>query len=258
MKLANATLRRGIGFGIATLFAAALVSYAQRQEPSRGAEAPRVSEAPHEAPRSEPTRQPVVVDRTSHGSIRHVDTGVVQRPVQAPRGGEPSHAVEGPHGGFDQYQHVVTHHDVDVDIGRPRFWNNFSFGARIHGLRPGYLQIYVGGIPYFYDDGIYYQQAGDDYQEVYPPVGADVQDLPDGAIEIDAGNIAYYYAGGAFYVQQGDGYVIAPTPIGVTVPELPPGAVQVSYNGGVAYQFNGIYYQPEFIDGVTQYVTFQP
>ena len=68
----------------------------------------------------------------------------------------------------------------------------------------------------------------------------------------------YYYAGGAFYVQQGSAFVIAPTPIGVTVPELPPGAVQVSVNGGVAYQFNGIYYQPVFVNGVTQYQTFTP
>jgi len=116
----------------------------------------------------------------------------------------------------------------------------------------------VNGAPYYYDDGIYYQQAGDDYQEVYPPLGADVPELPDGAIEIDAGNLAYYYAGGAFYVQQDGGFVIAPTPMGVTVPELPPGAVQVSVNGGVAYQFNGIYYRPVFVNGVTQYMTFMP
>jgi hypothetical protein len=192
------------------------------------------------------------VNRTNHGSIRHVDTHVVQRPVVAPRG------VEAPHG-IDQHQHVVAHHDVDVDLHRPRFWHNFAFGTRRHGLRPGYVRLFVNGAPYFYDDGIYYQQTGDDYQEVYPPVGADVQELPDGAIEIDAGNLVYYYyAGGAFYVQQDGVYVIAPTPIGVTVPELPPGAVQVSVNGGVAYQFNGIYYQPEFVDGVTQYVTFMP
>jgi hypothetical protein len=111
---------------------------------------------------------------------------------------------------------------------------------------------------FFYDDGIYYQQSDDGYQEVYPPVGADVSQLPDGAIEIDAGNLAYYYAGGAFYVQQDDGFVIAPAPMGVTVPELPPGAVLVSVDDGVAYQFNGIYYQPVFVDGVTQYMTFQP
>jgi hypothetical protein len=198
--------------------------------------------------------QPVVVSRPNHGTIRHLDTHAVPQPVQAPRGGG-----EAPHGGGgDQHQHFAANHDVDADIGRPRFWSGFRFGERQHGLRPGYFSLFVGGIPFFYDDGIFYQQAGDDYQEVYPPVGADVPGLPDGAIEIDAGNVAYYYAGGAFYVQQDGGYVIAPTPIGVTVPELPPGAVQVSYNGGVAYQFNGIYYEPEFVDGVTQYVTFQP
>jgi len=193
-----------------------------------------------------------MVNRTNHGSIRHVDTHATpQRPVEAP------HGNQAPRGGY-QHQHFAPNHDVDADVGRRHFWNDFRFGARHRGLRPGFVQLYVGGIPFFYDDGIYYQQAGDEYQEVYPPVGADVQGLPDGTIEIDAGNLTYYYAGGAFYVQQDGGYVIAPPPIGVAVPELPPGAVQVSYNGGVAYQFNGVYYQPEFVDGVTQYVTFQP
>ena len=36
------------------------------------------------------------------------------------------------------------------------------------------------------------------------------------------------------------------------------GAVAVSLNGRVAYQFNGIYYQPVFVNGVTQYMTFMP
>jgi len=116
----------------------------------------------------------------------------------------------------------------------------------------------VNGAPYYYDDGIYYQQAGNDYQAVYPPVGANIPGLPYGAIEIYAGNLAYYYAGGAFYVQQVSGFVIAAPPMGVTVPELPPGAVQVSVNNGVAYQFNGIYYRPVFANGVTQYMTFMP
>jgi hypothetical protein len=247
MNLTTAVSRRRIGIGLLVLLAYVSLSHAQRQE-SRGAEGPRESGPP----RAAVERRPAVVDRTNHGSIRHVDTHVVQRPVEAPR------VVEMPRGGIDQHQYVVTHHDVDADIGGQRFWHSFVFGARIHGLRPGYFQLNVNGVPYFCDDGIYYQQAGDDYQEVYPPVGADVQDLPDGAIEIDAGNLVYYYAGGAFYVQQDWGYVIVPTPIGVTVPELPPGAVQVSVNGWVAYQFNGAYYQPQFVDGVTQYVTISP
>jgi len=44
--------------------------------------------------------------------------------------------------------------------------------------------------------------------------------------------------------------------MGVVVPELPPGAVQVSVNNRLAYQFNGIYYEPVFVNGVTQYMTF--
>jgi hypothetical protein len=71
--------------------------------------------------------------------------------------------------------------------------------------------------------------------------------------------MTYYYAGGAFYLQQADGtFSVAPTPIGVVVPELPPGAVQVSARGDIAYQFNGIYYGRVFVNGVTQYETFQP
>jgi uncharacterized protein DUF6515 len=241
MNLATTALRKRIGIGFLALVITVPLSYAAERQESRGAEPSRGA----------PERQPAVVNRTNHGSIRHVDTHVVQRPVEMQHGAEMPHVI-------DQHQHIITHHDVDVDIGGQRFWHGFVFGSRIHGLRPGYVQIYVGGAPYFYDDGIYYQQAGDDYQEVYPPTGADVQGLPDGAIEIDAGNLTYYYAGGAFYVQQDGGYVIAPTPIGVTVPEPPPGAVQVVVNGGVAYQFNGLYYQPEFVDGVTQYVTFSP
>jgi hypothetical protein len=90
-------------------------------------------------------------------------------------------------------------------------------------------------------------------------VGAAVPQPPDGAIAIDAGGQTYYYAGGAFYLQQPDGaYATAPTPIGVVVPELPPGAIQVSVKGTVAYQFNGIYYEPVFVNGVTQYETFMP
>ena len=162
------------------------------------------------------------------------------------------------HRDVDVRQRGILHHDVEVDVNHSRFWHGFAFGARRHALRPGCERIFVGGNPYYYDDGIYYQQAGDDYQEVYPPVGAGITGLPDGAVEIVAGNQIYYYAAGAFYAPQGGGFLIVPPPIGVIVPELPPGAAQVAINGGVAYQFNGIYYQPVFANGVTQYMTFMP
>lgn len=247
MSFTKLTSIRNIGFGLVALLATLPWIYAQRgQQSGRGEPSSRGESAPRNEPARAPVQHsPAVVDRSTHGSIRHVDTHVVERPVTV------RHEV-------DIQQRSIVHHDVEVDVNHSRFWHGFVFGARRHGLWPGYIQLFVGGSPYYYDDGIYYQQVGDDYQEVYPPAGATIARLPDGAIEIDAGNIAYYYAGGAFYVSQDGGYVIAPTPLGVTVPELPPGAVPVSVAGGVAYQFNGIYYRPSFVNGVTQYMTFIP
>jgi hypothetical protein len=206
-------------------------------------------------PHASPARA-VVVDRTSHGSVRHVDTHVVQRPAPE-RPAEvrpkvvPRTVVAPPH-------NVVVHRDVEADVRRAHVWDDFAFGRRLRVLPVGFLNFQIGGVPYWYDDGIYYQQATDGYQEVYPPVGAEIPEPPDGAIEIDGGGgEVYYYAGGAFYEQQADGsYAIVPTPIGVIVPELPPGAAPISINGSTAYQFNGVDYEPVFVNGVTQYQTF--
>jgi hypothetical protein len=236
----------------------------------------------HPAPAPAFHPAPAMVDRSSHGSVRHVDTQVIQRPVVAPREPvhvdthvdthvethvdqhpvdvhrAPEHPVEVRHDDPRGHE-IVTHRDVDVDFRGRHGWDGFAFGRHHPSLPIGCLTLSIGGVPYYYSDGIYYQPVGSDYQEVYPPVGAEIPAPPDGAIEVDAGGQTYYYAGGAFYVLQPDGsYAIAPTPIGVVVPELPPGAVQVSVNGGVAYQFNGIYYEPVFVNGVTQYETFQP
>jgi hypothetical protein len=224
-------------------------AWAQRHpEPARGPE-PRMPAAP---PR-------MVVDRTSHGSLRHVDTHVVQRPVvEEHRNVEVRRPVE-EHREVIEHRPVEVHRDVDVDWHYPHFWHDFHFGLRVPSLPVGWLTLNFGGVPYYYYDGIYYQQATGGYQEVYPPTGIGVPELPDGAVAVQAGNQIYYYAAGAFYVQQADGmYVIAQPPMGVVVPELPPGATQVNVNGVLAYQYNGVFYQPVFVNGVTQYMTFAP
>jgi len=230
-------------FGIGLLALLASISLVQAQHPQDSRHGEAVGRgAVAVAPRREPA---AVVDRAIHGTIRHVETHVRERPVAATRE-------------FHANQHVFVHRDAEVDIHHQHFWHDFVFGARIHALRAGCVPIFVGGVPYFYDDGIYYQQLGDEYQEVYPPAGAVIAQLPEGTIEIVAGDAVYYYAGGAFYVQQGGVFVLTAPPIGVVVPELPPGAAQVVLGAGVAYQFNGIYYQPVFVNGVTQYMTCAP
>jgi hypothetical protein len=217
---------------------------AEHHVESRGGATPRVENRG-------PENRGGWVDRSSHGSVRHYDSHVYQRPAEVHRDFR-THEVVPRHD-------VFVHRDVDVDFHRPHFWNDFVFGRHLAALPFGFLTLNIGGAPYYYSDGIYYQPSAGGYQEVYPPVGADVPQPPDGAISVDAGGQTYYYAGGAFYLQQPDGtYAIAPTPLGVVVPELPPGAVQVSAGGQIAYQFSGIYYRPVFVNGVTQYQTFQP
>ena len=249
MKSISINTVRNAGLGLVALLAIIPLVYAQRGQPparsapvARGAPAPRSAPAPAHA---SVQHSPAMIVRANHGTIRHVDTHIVERSAAAPRA-------------FEQHQQILVHHDVQVDIPRNHFWHGFAYGARHHSLRQGYYPLLVNGAPFFYDDGIYYQQAGSDYLEVYPPTGAVVQSLPDGAMAIEAGDSTYYYAGGAFYVQQSSGFVIIAPPLGLAVPELPPGAVQVSVNGSLAYQFNGISYQPVFVNGVTQYVIIRP
>lgn len=256
MNFIPVTATRNIGIGVLALLASITLVYAQRpqdpqrdergrderaprSEPSpRGEPAPRVAPAPA---RASVERPPVVVDRVNHGSIRHVDTQVFERPAD-------------PHREVEVRRPVTRRGDVEVDVDHARFWHGFVFGHRVRGLRDGYRRLFLNGMPYFYDGGIYYQQMGEDYQEVYPPVGAMVPELPDGAIGLEIAGGTYYYAGGAFYVQQEGGFVIVAPPLGAIVPELPPGSVAVSLNGRVVYQFNGVFYQPVFVNGETQYM----
>jgi hypothetical protein len=285
MRFTNMRAIRNIGLGVLALLSTLPLIHAERQQvcgergggggEARGGGGGEARGGGGGMARSEPARMPAerspaFVERADHGSIRHLDTNVYQRPAAA----APNFAYQQraatttPNAGAQQ--RFFAHRDVDADVNVRRNWSDFSFGARRHGLRAGYVRLLVNNRPYFYDDGIYYQQYGDvtqdndgsedaDYQEVYPPVGAEITALPDGAIEVDAGDATYYYAAGAFYVQQQDGsYIIVASPIGVVVPELPPGAVAVQYGNGVAYQFNGTFYQAIFVNGVTQYVTVAP
>jgi len=222
--------------------------------PRGGGTAPRPALSPSK-PALTPTG-PAIVERPSHCTIRHLDIYAVQRPIQIRP--EPQHRGEAGREYAPRHDGFV-HHDVDVGIRRHHGFDDFRFHRHFRVLPFGFLTLAVGGVPFCYYDGIYYQPAGDGYDEVYPPVGATIPQPPDGTIPIDAGGQTYYYAGGAFYLQQPDGtYAIVAAPIGVIVPELPPGAVQVIISGNTAYQFNNVYYEPVFVNGVTQYQTFAP
>src|SRR5438105_13527256 len=111
MKFATTTiLSRKVGASLAALLIAWPLLYAQRQQQGQRTEpAPRSEPAPRTQPSRAPVQhtQPVFVDRTNHGSVRHVDTHIVEQPGRRP--------IEGTH---DFYLHndVNRHPAVDVDF----------------------------------------------------------------------------------------------------------------------------------------------
>src|SRR5208282_401788 len=110
--------------------------------------------------------------------------------------------------------------DIDEDRRQSFFWSDYHAGMRIDRLPDGYRRFEVRGHPFFYFEGVYYDDGPSGYVCVPPPVDADIPDLPPGAETVEVDGTVYYYAGGAFYVQQADGsYVVVATPIGVTVAE---------------------------------------
>jgi hypothetical protein len=150
------------------------------------------------------------------------------------------------------------HLDLDGDRRQAFHWRHFHPGMIVDVLPFGYVPIYVGGVTYFYYQGVFYEPATSGYVVVAPPVGLIVPTLPPGAEAIVAGGSLYYYAAGIFYVPHPKGYQVVPAPLGVTVSFLPLDAVPVTVNGRFYYQARGVYYLPVMQDGVTVYLTAQP
>ena len=146
--------------------------------------------------------------------------------------------------------------DIDEDRKQSFFWSDYHAGMRINRLPDGYRRFEVRGHPFFYFEGVFYDDESSGYVIVAPPVDADVPDLPPGSETVEVGGVVYYYAAGAFYIQQADGsYIIVAPPMGVTVSLLPPDAVPVVNNGTVYYQSDRTYYIPVMENGVTAYLT---
>ncbi|HEV8542504.1 MAG TPA: DUF6515 family protein [Verrucomicrobiae bacterium] len=152
----------------------------------------------------------------------------------------------------------ALHHldrDIEGDELEGQFWSSALAGAEVHALPAGRISLIVGGSPYYYYDGVFYQSNPSGFAVVIAPAGAVVPSLPSGAVASAVGNATYYYAGGAYYVAQGQSYAVVPPPVGITVTTLPPGATPISTARGLAYLAGGVYYLPTMQGGLTVYTT---
>jgi Family of unknown function (DUF6515) len=206
---------------------------------ARPAPAARPEERPASAPR--PEERPTAAPRPEE---RSVDNNVRPAPVDVDR-------VRADHA--DQQRM-----DVADERSQSFFWSDYHAGMRVGQLPAGYFQIGVRGHPYFYYQGVFYDNGPSGYVIVPPPVDADVSELPPGVETVVLGDTTYYYAGGAFYIQQSDGsYAVVAPPIGVVVSTLPSDATPVVVNGTTCYQSDGVDYEPVMDNGVTAYQTIQ-
>src|SRR5579859_7902543 len=110
--------------------------------------------AERRAPTRSPAPRPTPVARTSHGTVRHADTHIVQRPTEVRR--EPERPAEERHEIAPRTE-AVEHRDVEADVHRPHLWDAFAFGRRLAALPLGFLRLQIGAVPYFYCGGLYYQ-----------------------------------------------------------------------------------------------------
>jgi hypothetical protein len=154
----------------------------------------------------------------------------------------------------------VRHVDRDFEVDRQHahYWSGFHSGMVVHGLPHGYISVHVGGRPYYYYDGVYYETNPSGFVVVTPPIGAFVTTVPTGSVALSVGGSMYFYGGGAYYVQQANGFVVVPPPLGISVAELPPGATPVSIGGNSYFLAGGTYYLPVMQGGVTVFMTVRP
>lgn len=92
------------------------------------------------------------------------------------------------------------------------------YGWRTSILPEVCFSLLVGGMMYYYFDGIYYSRVDREYVVVNPPVGATVRVIPSEFRPIVINGVTYYTDNGTYYVYTPQGYQVVPSPIVVSQP----------------------------------------
>ena len=107
-------------------------------------------------------------------------------------------------------------------------------GRYVRSLPGEYLRLLVGGMEYFYWEGMFYRMADNQYVVVPAPVGAVVTAIPPGCQPLIVDGVPYYAINGGTYMYTPYGYQVVPPPtvvvtqppvVGQKAPVNPPPAV---------------------------------
>ena len=145
--------------------------------------------------------------------------------------------------------------------------------------RPGYVvrripsaafTLTLGGMAYFYFDGLFYHHYPHGYVVVAPPIGVIVPTLPFGYVIVTLHGTNYYYHDHTYYIWDRRGYRVVAEPVvaddtlsmeevalympGNIVEYLPDGAESVTIDGVQYYEYKRIYFMPSVQNGVVVYI----
>lgn len=113
--------------------------------------------------------------------------------------------------------------------------------------------VEVGGMPYIYDQGIFWLQQGADYVVVTAPAGATVTALPRGAVRVPPKDAALWYFFGTFFAEKAGAYTVVRPPAGVVVYYLPDGYTREKLGESDVYRFGDTLFRPVFVQGLLIY-----
>ena len=82
----------------------------------------------------------------------------------------------------------------------PIHYHYHPIGHRVRHLPKLHVRIFVGGLPYFYMGGVFYQSIAGSYVVVGAPIGAIVQTLPVGFITFSIGPVTYYHVNDTYFI----------------------------------------------------------
>ena len=88
-------------------------------------------------------------------------------------------------------------------------------GEYVDHLSRDFVRMFIGGLEYFYWEGMFYQMRADRYVVVPAPVGAVVTAVPPGCQPVIVDGTTYYTINGVTYMYTPNGYQVVPPPMSI-------------------------------------------
>ncbi len=161
-------------------------------------------------------------------------------------------------------------------VKRPRYWIPPGTKPLPYHHRPGHvirtmpkvaMTLTLGGLLFYYSDGIYYRHLDSGFVVIVPPIGLIVPVLPPGYTVFQLRGRTYYYYADVYYVWDigHRAYRVVEVPEayetyqpGDIVDTLPDGAYTVTLDGVQYYRYDGVYFMQAIQGERVVYIVVNP